>query len=89
MKDYDEMIAYERSVAGALGELGEVDGHDAGTGEMNIFILTDRPKLAFDRIKEISDTEKYRNELKAAFREIGKDEFVIIFPENLVHFSIS
>ena len=29
----------------------EVDGHDAGSGEMNIFISTDHPFQVFDWLK--------------------------------------
>ena len=50
---------------------------------MNIFILTDHPKLAFERIKQVLGTEDFMPDLKAAYREIGTDEFTIIHPEGL------
>ena len=40
IKDYDEMIELEETIIKGIGSLGKVDGHDAGSGEMNIFILT-------------------------------------------------
>ena len=40
------MIELEEGIMTSLGNLGQVDGHDAGSGEMNIFILTDQPKVA-------------------------------------------
>jgi hypothetical protein len=35
-EDYDEMIELEKIIEGNLADLGDVDGHDAGSGEMNI-----------------------------------------------------
>ena len=36
IKDYDAMIELEETIMSSLGNLGKVDGHDAGSGEMNI-----------------------------------------------------
>ena len=38
-EDYDEMIEVEEVITGNPDNLGRVDGDDAGSGEMNIFIL--------------------------------------------------
>ncbi len=89
IKDYDAMIELEESIMRNVGNLGDVDGHDAGSGEMNIFILTEHPKLAFDRIKQLLGTRDFMPELKVAFRVIGKDEFTILHPADLTHFSIA
>ena len=72
-----------------LGKLGTVDGHDTGLGEMNIFILTDHPKAAFDRVKGILGEKRLMPEMKVAFRVIGTDEFTVIHPADLAHFSIA
>lgn len=34
--DYEEMIRFEDAMLGELGHLASVDGHDAGSAEMNI-----------------------------------------------------
>jgi hypothetical protein len=47
IKDYDVMVEFENAIIRTLDGFGKVDGHDFGLGEMNIFILTDEPKLAF------------------------------------------
>jgi hypothetical protein len=57
-EDYDEMIELEEIVIGNLANLGCLDDHDAGSGEMNIFILADFSKAAFDRIKTDAGHEK-------------------------------
>jgi len=53
VKDYDTFIELENNIAAGLKNLGEVDGHDFGVGEMNIFVRTDCPKLAFEKIKSL------------------------------------
>lgn len=88
IKDYDSMIELEEAVRQSLAELGHVDGHDAGSGEMNIFILTDYPERAFARIKQLLGTKDFMPDLKVAYRIIGNDEFTILHPSNLRHFAI-
>src|SRR5688572_19634226 len=89
IKDYDAMIELEETILRRLGNIGTVDGHDAGSGEMNIFILTDQPKLAFEHVKQVLGTKDFMPELKAAYREIGGDEFTILHPTGLSHFAIA
>jgi hypothetical protein len=89
IKDYDTLIKLEDGIAAGLGNLGEVDGHDLGSGEMNIFVQTDNPKLAFEKIKSLIGTKDFMPDLKAAFRDIGKDNFTILFPADLLHFAIA
>ena len=82
------MVALEETIMKNLGNLGNVDGHDAGSGEVNIFILTDHPKPAFDRIKELLGTRDFMPDLKVAFRLLGNDKFIILHPTDLAHFTI-
>jgi len=42
--DFDALISVEDQVETALGPYASVDGHDFGSGEMNIFVETDQPK---------------------------------------------
>jgi len=88
IQDYDKMIELEEIIIEMLGGLGDVDGHDAGSGEMNIFILTDEPESAFERIKALFGMRDLMSDLKVAYREIGKNDFVIIYPPDLTHFTI-
>jgi hypothetical protein len=89
IKDYDSMIEIEEAIIKGLGSLGKADGHDAGSGETNIFIFTNHPQIAFERIKSVLGTEDFMPDLKAAYRQIGSDHFVIICPHGLNHFSIA
>lgn len=83
------MIELEEVILGNLANLGCVDGHDAGSGEMNIFILTDCPKVAFNHIRQIPVMRNVMPDLKAAYREIGKNDFTILHPVGLTRFAIA
>jgi YD repeat-containing protein len=67
----------------------EVDGHDAGSGEMNIFVHTDNVQDAFAEIKGLLAARAALNSARVAYREIGKNEYTILWPEHLERFSIA
>jgi hypothetical protein len=89
IQDYDAMIELENSIITELENLGEVDGHDMGNSEMNIFVRTDNPTLAFEKIKLLIGMKDFMPELKAAFRDVGEDNFTILHPSGLTHFEIA
>ena len=46
--DLDALVAMEDALEASLPTAcGSVDGHDLGSGEMNLFVLTDEPVAAF------------------------------------------
>src|ERR1700734_259644 len=51
IRDYDSMIEIESVLSERLSKNSKVDGHDAGAGEMNIFVHTDDPIMAFKEIQ--------------------------------------
>src|SRR5262249_51850819 len=89
VEDYDEMIELEKVITCNLANLGCVDGHDAGSGETNIFILTNSPRAAFDRIKQLPSIRDVMSDLKVAYRKIGKDDFTILHPPGLTRLAIA
>lgn len=89
IQDYDAIIELENCIITGLENLGDVDGHDMGRGETNIFIDTDHPKLAFERIKSLIGTKDFMLELKVAFRDVGKNNFTILYPPGLTYFEIA
>lgn len=82
------MIALEDAVITGIGDLGTVDGHDMGSGEMNIFVLTDRPERTFERIKSIPKVARNLKKLRVAYRTIDGDKYTAIYPEGLKHFAV-
>lgn len=89
IEDYDALVELEEIIMEGLGDLGDVDGHDAGSGEMNIFILTGEPKAAFERVKRLAGIIAFMPDLKVAFRVIGEDKFIVLHPTGLAHFAIA
>lgn len=80
-EDFDQFIKIEDRLESILGDVHEVDGHDFGSGEMNIFIHTNGPNDAFDLIKD-NLTLNEINIMKVAFRELKGEVYSILWPEN-------
>ena len=51
---YDELVSLEAALEAQLSQFAEVDGHDYGSGEGNIFILTDDPQGTFKALLTVS-----------------------------------
>jgi hypothetical protein len=56
VQEFDELAVLEDLLVENLPSHSVVDGHDIGSGELNIFILTDQPKESFQPLKEQSNT---------------------------------
>ncbi|HEY6872266.1 MAG TPA: hypothetical protein VI298_05995 [Geobacteraceae bacterium] len=85
---YDDLIELEDLIIAALNEnLADVDGHDMGAGEANIFILTNEPVKVFEEVKKLLSMQLVR-EVKAAYREIAGEEYFIIWPDSLKYFRV-
>jgi hypothetical protein len=87
--DYDRLISLEETIRDGLGEVGIVDGHDYGSGEMNIFIHTDEPAMAFEKARMLLDLGKDFGHLKAGYRDFEQDEYIAIFPQGTKDFSVA
>ncbi|SRR6266404_6136596 len=86
--DYDRMISLEEMIERGLGDVGIVDGHDIGSGEMNIFVHTDNPKPVFEKIKALLAVGGHLQELKAGYRNFEEDEYTAVYPDGLKHFAV-
>lgn len=86
--DFDALISMEEQVDNALGRYASVDGHDLGSGEMNIFIETDRPAEAFaDAANALREGPRWDG-LRAAYREARGGPYEILWPPSLRTFSL-
>ncbi len=83
IKDYDNLIGIEEAIIEGIRGIRKVDGHDAGSSEMNIFIFTDHPKLAFERVEQIPYITTIMSHMKATYHHIRKDEFTVLYPAGL------
>ena len=79
LSDYDQMIALEDALITSLGSSAIVDGHDFGSGEMNIFVHTNSPSDAFNLCLAGASASGLLL-LAAAFRPLGGDEFTRLWP---------
>ena len=59
--DYDDMVELEEWLLDQLPGDSEVDGHDVGSGEVNLFIITDSPEHAFRSIRSALAAEGCRD----------------------------
>ena len=85
--DFQQMLALEESLAVGLSDLADVDGHDFGSGEMNIFLLTDHPTEAFAAARSYI-TQPMALSMRAAYRILKRDRFTILWPPGLQHFGV-
>ncbi|MCJ8271459.1 MAG: hypothetical protein MJK04_18935 [Psychrosphaera sp.] len=53
VEDYDLLIKMEDTLEENIVGESEVDGHDMGCNEMNIFIYTNQPQDCFAQVKQI------------------------------------
>lgn len=78
-EDIDAIAEMEDKLAESLVD-AEVDGHDIGSGEINIFIHTNRPIDTFKIVKSILKNEdvnfKY---VKIAYRETAGDHYIVLW----------
>lgn len=81
LADYDAMVALENRLTEDLGHTAKVDGHDCGSGEMNIFIFTSDPAATFWRVKHTLQQEGRLQAVTAAYREVEGEHYIVIWPE--------
>lgn len=86
--DYDSIVLLEDSLIEELPSDCEVDGHDAGSGEVNIFILTDSPTKTFEEVKDILKKSDAWSDVRIAYRDLERTEFTILWPTNLKEFEV-
>lgn len=83
------MVEIEDVLTERLTELHEIDGHDVGSGEVNIFILTNDYEKAFDEVKAALKGRGLWVDARIAYREIDKSEYTVLWPKGLNEFSVA
>jgi hypothetical protein len=90
LRDYDRLIAIEDRITDDLPkDNGEVDGHDMGANEMNIFVFTDVPGRAFEHIHRILTVEHLLEAARVAYRRADGDKYIVLWPVGLEDFSVA
>ena len=87
--DFEEMIALEEELRSAVGDLGDIDGHDMGQGEINIFVLTPSPIRLFESVRSLPGVARAMPRLKVAFRPLDGDDYEVLHPPGLYRFTVA
>lgn len=85
--DFDRMVEAEAKISEALNGIAEVTGHDAGSGEGNIFLHTDTPQVDLQTALQCLE-EQVRDQVKSAYREVDGEVYSILWPSGLKEFRI-
>ncbi len=86
--DFDRLVLLETKLMEALDDIAAVDGHDFGSGEFNIFVLTEDPSTTFTQAHEVILDEGIPNELRSAYRKPNGEDYVILWPSALTQFRV-
>lgn len=87
--DLDEIAELEEELDEILID-SEVDGHDIGSGEVNIFIHTDKASDTLEAVKEFLEEKDIDIDLiKAGYRELGANDYIPLWPESLEEFYVA
>jgi len=81
LQDLDAIATLEDELIELLGDLADVDGHDVGSGESNIFIFTSDPVATFDRARAVLERRQHLQKVTAAYREVEGEDYTVIWPE--------
>jgi hypothetical protein len=87
-RDLDEFRVLEDHVSEAIGETGRVDRHDAGAGETDFLILTQKPLEAYDALRAFGDFDA-RPELRAAYLHTEDNDYEVYQRDSTFRFHIA
>ena len=74
------LATIESELKSALGDSVELEGYDVGPKEINLFMLTADPRIAFRKARDVLERQGVTNGLSAAFRRHGGAEFTSVWP---------
>jgi hypothetical protein len=72
--NFEALIALENLLESVLSADHQVDGNDFGSGDGNIFILTDDPKAAFAQVQSVLSGHPAWHGLRARYRDLEEEE---------------
>jgi len=86
LPDYDVMILLEQKIEERLEAGDFVDGHDAGSGEWNIFLDVADPHSTWSKLAPLFEGET--RGIRVAYRELEGSKYTALFPASLSRFSL-
>jgi hypothetical protein len=88
LDDDEEMVAVEDLLIAKLTKRSQVDGHDFGSGETNIFVHTEDPRRTFEEIQAILSGHKLWPDAVIAYRQMDGTEYSVLWPQGSTPFSV-
>jgi hypothetical protein len=82
LNDIDAIAELEDRLTVQLDGVAEVDGHDVGSGEVNIFIFTPDPIGTFSVIQPVLERARLLDSATVAYRPIDGGAYIILWPEH-------
>ena len=79
---YDAMVALENELIAELGDSADLDGHDVGSGEVNIFIITADPVRTFQQSKVVLERKRCLGAVTAAYRQVDGEQYTLVWPQD-------
>ena len=90
LDDFDRLIEIENQLIEQLPRHhGEVDGHDMGSGESNIFVLTDDPGATIEAARSVIGACGALDGFRAGYRRIDGEDFSVLWPAGLGRFEVA
>jgi hypothetical protein len=91
LEEFDAVVALEGALMAELsGALADVDGHDAGSGEANIFILTSEPDETFERVHAVvGKASRLAQVLRAGYRKLDAEVYLVLWPPGETRFAVA
>lgn len=88
LADFDALIALEDALIETLKDQANVDGHDFGSGQANIFILTDEPVQTFESALQVMAKAGCLESATAAYRLTAGSDYTVVWPKGSTRFNI-
>ncbi len=82
------LLRFEEDLRKQIEGHSEVDGHDFGSGEMNIFIFTDEPQQVCAFVIEAARKVAKTPPMRMAYRLLQADEYEVLWPPELTTFTV-
>jgi hypothetical protein len=78
---FDELVGLEARLESVLSS-DEIDGHDLGSNEANIFVLTEHPATALEVCIPVITAAGLLAKFSAGYRSLDQDEYARVWPVN-------
>jgi hypothetical protein len=82
------MIEIEDLLADKLSAQNEVDGHDFGSEETNIFVHTDDPRRTFEEVRTILSGHRLWAHARIAYRQVDGTEYSVLWSQGVTTFNV-